>query len=105
MGSAASAIFDDDETQERKAAEKKREAKQRKRMASVQGVISRPTDEQSIITVKQCWQRITQQVKESDTQGRNRHQKTAGSTDVIRIFVSSTFTDFNAERDILVKEV
>ncbi len=89
--------FDDEETRQRVAAEEK--------MAREQSIVNPPADEQSRMIVRQCWQRISQQVRELEASKENNPRPKEPETDTIRIFVSSTFTDFNCERDILVKQV
>ncbi|XP_071955372.1 telomerase protein component 1-like [Antedon mediterranea] len=69
--------------------------------------MSLPTNETEIQEcVNKCWEQIEKQRREHKSKTKNKkNEETNQNWQVIRIFVSSTFRDFHAEREVLVKKV
>ena len=68
-------------------------------------VLAKASDEEIQKVVDKCWQDI-------ENTCRNQRDRTSSSTEsktkgwrVVRLFVSSTFADYHAEREVLVKKV
>lgn len=68
-------------------------------------VLAKASDEEIEKVVDECWQGI-------ENTCRNQRDRTSSSTElktkgwrVVRLFVSSTFADYHAEREVLVKKV
>lgn len=70
-------------------------------------ILAKASDEEIEKVVDKCWQDI-----ESTCRNQRNHDRTSSSTElktkgwrVVRLFVSSTFADYHAEREVLVKKV
>ncbi|KAL4233724.1 hypothetical protein ACF0H5_008404 [Mactra antiquata] len=73
---------------------------------------SKRTDENELIPddpvinkVSECWKKIESQCKKYQNNARGDKSKDDDELKTVRIFVSSTFTDFFCEREVLVKKV
>ncbi|XP_045195384.2 TPR repeat-containing protein DDB_G0287407-like isoform X2 [Mercenaria mercenaria] len=62
-------------------------------------------DPEILQTVQECWEEIGSQCVEYGHQSRYSKVTDDGEWRTVRIFVSSTFTDFFCEREVLVKKV
>jgi len=74
-------------------------------------LLNQASDEEIQAVVDKCWKEIEESCKSmfnNRSMGSGRSRKTVDITTgwkVVRLFVSSTFADYHAEREILVKKV
>lgn len=56
-------------------------------------------------TISACWELVEEQCKNNVPVIKSPEEVEEGPWRIVRVFVSSTFTDFFCEREILVKKV
>ncbi|EDO39396.1 predicted protein, partial [Nematostella vectensis] len=63
------------------------------------------SEEDATQVVRRCWEKIEEGCQDEMAARPGIHAAGSGGWKVVRLFVSSTFTDYHAERELLVKKV